>query len=44
MEGFELNVLALVSEEVHHHLEVRLVRDVARHDVEVGPVEQDLPE
>ena len=42
MEGVELDVLALVAEHVHHHLEVRLVRDIARHDIEVCPVEQDL--
>lgn len=44
MECLELDVAALVAEHVHHHLQVRLVRDVARHDVEVGAVKQDLAE
>ena len=42
MERLKLYVLALIPEQVHHHLEVRLVRDIARHDIEVCPVEQDL--
>ena len=42
MESFKLNVLALISEEVHHHLEVGLVRNVACHHVEVGPIEENL--
>lgn len=44
VECLELDVAALVAEHVHHHLQVRLVRDVPRHDVEVGAVEQDLAE
>lgn len=44
MERLELDVAALVAEHVHHHLQIRLVRDVARHDVEVGAVKQDLAE
>ena len=44
MERFELNVLALIAEEVHHHLEVDIVRNVARHDVEVGTVQKNLAE
>ena len=38
MERLELDVLALIAEEVHHHLEVDIVRNVARHDIEVGTV------
>lgn len=44
VECLELDVAALVAKHVHHHLQVRLVRDVPRHDVEVGAVEQDLAE
>ena len=44
VERLELDVLAPVFEQVHHHFQVLLVRDVARHDFEVGPVEQDLAE
>ena len=44
VESLELNVLALISQEVHHHLQVRLIRDVSCHDVEVSPVQQDLAE
>lgn len=44
MEGLELNVSALIPQQVHHHLEVCLNRDVLGHDVEVGPVEEDLAE
>jgi hypothetical protein len=44
MESNELDVLALVPEEVHHHLKIRLVRDIAGHDVEVRPVDENLAE
>ena len=44
MERLELDVLALISEQVHHHLEIGLVRDVARHHIEVRSVEEDLAE
>ena len=44
MEGLELDVFALVLEEVHHVLEILLVRDVPCHDVEICPVQQNLSE
>ena len=44
VEGLELNVLALVAEEIHHHLEIRLACDIPGHHVEVRTVEQDLAE
>jgi hypothetical protein len=44
VERLELDVLALVPQEIHHHLEIRLVRNVLCHDVEVCAVEQDLAE
>ena len=43
VEGFELDVAALVSQEVHHELEVLRLADVFRHDGEVVPVEKQLP-
>ena len=42
MESLELDVLALVAKEVHHHLEIDIVRDVTRHDAEVGTVKEYL--
>jgi len=42
MERFELDILAPISQEIHHHLQVCLVRDVSSHDVEVCPVQEDL--
>lgn len=42
VKRFELDILTTIFEQVHHHLEVVLVGDVARHDLEVGSVEQDL--
>lgn len=42
MERFKLNVFALVPEQVHHHFEVGLARDVSGHDVEIGTVEENL--
>ena len=42
MESFKLNILALISKKVHHHLKVGLVRDVTCHHVEVGPIEENL--
>lgn len=44
VERLELDVLAPIFEQIHHDLEVLLVRDVPRHDLEVGPVEQDFAE
>ena len=44
MERLKLNILALISQEVHHHLEIRLIGDVPRHDVEICPIEENLAE
>ena len=44
VEGLKLDILALIPQEVHHHLQVRLVCDVPCHDVEVCPIQQDLAE
>lgn len=44
MERFKLNVTALVSQQVHHHLEVGLVSDVTRHNGVIRSIEQDLAE
>jgi len=42
MERLELNVLAFITEEVHHHLKVGIVCNIARHDAEVGTVQKYL--
>jgi len=42
VECLKLNVLALIAEEVHHHLEVGIVRNIACHDVEIGTIEKYL--
>lgn len=39
MKRFELNVLALVAQHVHHHLEVRLLGDIPCHDTEISTIE-----
>lgn len=39
VEGFKLDVGTLVSEQVHHQLEVLSLADVARHHCEVVPVQ-----
>ncbi|KAI3487715.1 hypothetical protein L1887_48321 [Cichorium endivia] len=44
VEGLKLDVLAAVAQQIHHHLEVVLARNVARHDGKVGAVQQDLAE
>lgn len=44
MKRFELNVLALTAQHVHHHLQIRLLSDITCHDVEIGAIEQDLAE
>jgi hypothetical protein len=44
MERFKLNIPTFVSQEVHHHLEIRLRADISCHDAVIGPVEEDLPE
>jgi hypothetical protein len=43
MKRLELDVLALISKEVHHHLEVGFVGYVSSHHVEVRTVKEDLP-
>jgi uncharacterized protein (UPF0216 family) len=42
VERLELNVLAPITEEVHHHLKVGIVCNITRHDVEVGTVKKYL--
>lgn len=42
VERFKLNIFALVSQHVHHHLKVRLLCNVPCHDVEVGAIEENL--
>jgi hypothetical protein len=44
VEGLELDVFALVPQEVHHQLQVLLVTNVLGHHIEVGPVQQQLPQ
>ena len=44
VECFELDVLALVPKEIHHHLQIRLARDIPGHHVEVRTVQEDLSE
>lgn len=44
MERFELDILAVVPQPVHDHLEIGFVPYVARHGVEVAPIEQNLAE
>ena len=44
MECFELDVLALIPQQVHHHFEVGLVRNVPCHDVEVRTIKEDFPQ
>lgn len=42
MEGLELDVGALVPQQVHHQLEVLSLADVARHHREVVSVQEQL--
>jgi hypothetical protein len=42
--SLELDVLALVSKHVHHHLQVAFLSNVSSHDVEIGTVEEDFAE
>jgi hypothetical protein len=44
VESLELDVLALVSKHVHHHLQVAFLSNVSSHDVEIGTVEKDFAE
>lgn len=39
VKRFELNVLALVAQHVHHHLEVPFLGDITCHDTEIGTIE-----
>ena len=38
MECLELDIFALVAQQVHHHLQVGVVREVPRHDGQVGAI------
>jgi hypothetical protein len=42
MERLKLNVPTLISQKVHHHLQVRLTPYVFGHDIVVCPIEKDL--
>lgn len=44
MEGFKLDVPAVVSQQVHHQLQVLCFTDVFGHDRKVIPVQKKLPE
>lgn len=44
MKGLELDVLALIAQQVHHHLQVVLIGNEAGHDRKVGAIEQDFAE
>ena len=44
MECLKLNVLAPITEKIHHHLEVGVVCNVTCHDAEVGTVQKYLAE
>lgn len=44
VECLKLDVFALVPQEIHHHLEIGFIGNIARHDVEVGTIKQDLAE
>ena len=44
VERFELDVLAVIPEHVHHRFEVFWLADILSHDGEVSPVQQQLPE
>ena len=42
MEGFKLDISTLLSQHVHHHLEIVWITDVSSHDGEIMPVQQQL--
>lgn len=43
MESLKLDVGTLVSQEIHHELQILRFADVARHHCEVVSVQQQLP-
>lgn len=44
MERLKLNVPTFIPQQVHHQFQVTLVRNVSRHDIEIGPVQEDFAE
>lgn len=42
MKCFELDVLALIPEHIHHHLQICLIGNIARHHIKVRAVKQNL--
>lgn len=42
MERFKLYIFTLVSQHIHHQLEVGLLSNVASHNIEICSIEEDL--
>lgn len=42
MKRFKLNIFTLVLQQIHHHLEIILVWDIACHDFEICTIQQDF--
>lgn len=42
MECLELNVAALILQQVHHQLQVVCIGNVTRHDCEVGSIQENF--
>jgi hypothetical protein len=42
MERLELNVAALILQQVHHQLQIVCIGNVARHDCEVGSIQENF--
>lgn len=44
MKRLKLDIPALISQKVHHHLQIGFRGDVSRHDIVVGPIKKNLAE
>lgn len=42
MERLELNVTALILQQVHHQLQIVCIGNVARHDCEIGSIQENF--
>ena len=44
MKCLKLDILTLIPQQVHHHLQICLVRDIFSHHVEISTVEENFAE
>ena len=44
MKRLELDILTLIPQQVHHHLQICLIRDIFSHHVEISTIKENFAE